>query len=108
MPQPKKQPSETYHRPVHFARLYGTHVNTVIRWCRDGVLFSDGSTRRPRHVRTPGGYHITEQDLSAFLDEVKLDRCSAPQADAPVRPRRASKRTEELAITNAELKRAGF
>jgi hypothetical protein len=108
MPPPKKQPSETYHRPVHFARLYGIHVNTVIRWCRSGVLFGDGSRRRPRHVRTPGGYHITEYDMNAFLDEINEDRRTVPVNGEVPRGHRTTKKREDLTKLAAELKSAGF
>jgi hypothetical protein len=71
-----------YRTPAHFARLLGVHTNTVIRWFRDGVAFTDGSRQRPRHVRTPGGYRATEADVREFLELIKADRLR-PEAPSP-------------------------
>jgi len=89
--------------PSHFAKVLGTHPNTVIRWMRDGVLFSDGSRRRPRHVRTPGGYRATDQDMAEFLECVKADR-SHP-VDGPTPTPAPKKRVAAMA---AALVDAGF
>jgi hypothetical protein len=93
--------------PTHFARLYGTHTNTFIRWCRDGVLFSNGTRRRPEHIRTPGGYRATEAAVEEFLEAVKLDRQrrdDAPEAPAP----RRARQTERLAQAKSALAAEGF
>ena len=45
-----------YRSPDEIADLVKVHTNTVNRWLRKGVKFSDGSWRRPEAIRTPGGW----------------------------------------------------
>jgi hypothetical protein len=72
--------------PAFFAKKYKTHVNTIIRWFRDGVLFRDGVRYRPEHTRLPGSYLATEEAISEFLELVKADRMPRNDAPAPVAP----------------------
>jgi hypothetical protein len=96
-----------YKAPAHFARLYGTHTNTFIRWCRDGVRFSDGTRRRPEHIRTPGGYRATEAAVEDFLEAVKFDRQRCDDApEAP--PVRRSRHAQRLEQARAALASEGF
>jgi hypothetical protein len=96
-----------YKPPFHFSRLYGTHTNTFIRWCRDGVLFSDGTRRRPEHIRTPGGYRATEAAVEEFLEAVKLDRQRGDDAPEAPSPRRA-RHSERVAQAKSALAAEGF
>jgi hypothetical protein len=77
-----------YLSPSQIAVLLNVHDNTVNRWCRDGVRFSDGRRRRPELIRTPGGWRIREDHLWQFLDAVKADRTAEP-SDAPEATRSA-------------------
>jgi hypothetical protein len=95
-----------YRTPSHFARKYGTHPNTFIRWCRDGVLFSDGTRRRPEHVRTPGGYRATEGDVQEFLETVKADRERSDCASPP--PPKPDRHSQRLAKARRTLAAQGF
>lgn len=98
--------SSPFKAPAHFSRKYGTHPNTIIRWFRDGVLFSDGTRRRPDHVRTPGGYRATEEAVHEFLESIKADRQRGDDAPAPAaKPKRQSERLDRA---NRALSEAGF
>ena len=87
-----------YLSPSQIALLLNVHDNTVNRWCRDGVVFSDGKRRRPKSLRTPGGWRVLEDDLFAWLEAVKADRSSEP-SDAPEAPRPA--RAQRIERMNA-------
>jgi hypothetical protein len=69
-----------YFSPDQIAVLLTVHTNTVNRWLREGVRFSDGTRRRPEAIRTPGGWRVLEDDLFSWLEAVKLDRVSEPSA----------------------------
>jgi hypothetical protein len=97
-------PVSKYLSPDQIAVLIGVHYNTVNRWLRRGVRFSDGKRHRPAALRTPGGWRVQESEIFAWLDAVKADRASAP-ADTiePPHPARA-KRIEAM---NAACAAAG-
>jgi hypothetical protein len=78
-----------YSSPDQIAVLINVHTNTVNRWLREGVLFGDGTRRRPEAIRTPGGWRVLEDDLFAWLEAVKLDRASEPSAKGPADDRAA-------------------
>jgi hypothetical protein len=93
-----------YRGPTYWARVLGIHPNTIIRWCRDGIIFSDGTRRRPEYVRTPNGYRLTESQVNAFLELVKADR-ERPLQAAPAEP--APKKRRVKAMRDG-LNKAGF
>jgi hypothetical protein len=91
-----------YRAPDELAILVSVHHNTVIRWLRDGVRFSDGKRRRPEALRTPGGWRVREDHFWAFLEAVKADRTrpdadEAPEVPKPVRSQRVARLNERLA-----------
>ena len=94
-----------YLSPDQIAVLIGVHTNTVNRWLRQGVLFSDGKRRRPEALRTPGGWRVREDDLFAWLDAVKADRASLP-SEPTTAPR--TTRTKRVESMLSGLAAAGF
>jgi hypothetical protein len=94
-----------YRAPAELALLISVHDNTIIRWLRDGVLFSDGKRRRPEAIRTPGGWRVREDHFWQFLDAVKADRASEP-SDAPEAPRPA--RAQRIEGMESRLAAAGL
>jgi hypothetical protein len=98
--------SSNYLSPDQIAVRLAVHHNTVIRWLRDGVRFSDGKRRRPEAIRTPGGWRVLEQDLFGFLGAVKADRTrQSGDVTTEVKKPPNSPRVERL---NVALVGAGF
>jgi len=97
---------ETYLKPAEIARDLNIHPATPVRWCNRGVVLSDQTCIRLKHVRLPGGIRVKREDLDAFLTAITADRAKSPAVtDAPMSSRTSSKRVAKL---NAELAQAGF
>ncbi len=99
------EPVSKYLSPDQIAVLIGVHTNTVNRWLREGVRFSDGKRRRPEAIRTPGGWRVREDHLWNWLDAVKADRASEP-SDAPDAP--SSARGERITQMEARIAAVGL
>jgi hypothetical protein len=100
------EPVSRYLSPDQIALRLAVHHNTVIRWLRDGVRFSDGKRRRPEAIRTPGGWRILEDHLFEFLESVKADRTrQSGDVTTEVKKPANSPRVERM---NVALVGAGF
>jgi hypothetical protein len=97
---------QTHYPPAHFARSLGTHPNTIIRWCGDGVFLRDGTRFRPKFLRLPNGYRISDADMQEFLDAIANDRVKlTPVAEISLHAKQAKTRRAEI---DRELAQAGF
>ena len=97
---------ETYLTPADIAKNLGVHPSTPVRWCNRGVVLSDQTCVRLKHLRLPGGIRVKPEDLDAFLAAITEDRTNSPATrDVPMSSRTSSKRVAKL---NAELAQAGF
>ncbi len=93
-----------YLSPDQIALLISVHTNTVNRWLREGVRFSDGKRRRPEAIRTPGGWRVREDHLWDWLEAVKADRAGEP-SDAPTVP--SSARAQRIERMDAQIAAIG-
>jgi hypothetical protein len=106
MSVPTLEGSAKYRSPDELALLVKVHHNTVIRWLRDGVVFSDGRRRRPQSLRTPGGWRVREDHFFDWLEAVRVDRARPDDEFEPVVPEPA--RSQRIDRMNQQLREAGL
>ena len=96
------------------AQRFGVHPSAIWRWCRRGLLASNGARVRLTHTRFGRTIYTTEAALDAFGAELahadverfeSADAAARPAADTP--PRSESRREKEIARAERDLQRAG-
>jgi len=95
--------SELYRTPIEIARELRLDPSAPVRWLKKGVLMSDGSRLRLRHLCVPGGYRVKQEWLDEFFQAIADDRAGRGKLNRtpPVKSARVLK-------MDAELKAAGL
>jgi hypothetical protein len=93
-------------KPGYFARQLDCKPETIIRWCKRGVLLTSGARLYLEYLAMPrGSVRITQEAADAFLEALDNDR---PRNTPAMATKSTGRRSAEAENVRAELRKLGF